>query len=83
MLVVEGQPVHPEGLALLVVDSFLAGREEVGLLPGHVVGVDLSRGADRLAPGEVLLLTFVLRAAWTWPRNARAAAGRDLTQARA
>ncbi len=32
---------------------------------------------------EVLLLAFILRAAWTWPRTARATAGRDLAQARA
>ena len=31
---------------------------------------------------EVLLLAFILRAAWTWPRTARATAGRDLAQAR-
>ncbi len=31
---------------------------------------------------EVLLLAFVLRAAWTWPRTTRATAGRDLAQAR-
>lgn len=31
---------------------------------------------------EVLLLAFVLRAAWTWPRTARATAGRDLVTAR-
>ena len=27
---------------------------------------------------EVLLLTFILRAAWTWPRTTRTTAGRDL-----
>src|SRR5829696_6399720 len=32
VLVVEGQPAHPEGLALLVVHGLLEGREEVGLL---------------------------------------------------
>ena len=32
---------------------------------------------------EVLLLAFILRAAWTWPRTTRATAGRDLAQARA
>ena len=31
---------------------------------------------------EVLLLAFVLRAAWTWPRTAPATAGRDLGRAR-
>ncbi|MFC4149945.1 DUF6326 family protein [Micromonospora mangrovi] len=31
---------------------------------------------------EVLLLAFILRAAWTWPRTVRATAGRDLAQAR-
>ena len=31
---------------------------------------------------EVLLLAFILRAAWTWPRTIRATAGRDLAQAR-
>ncbi len=31
---------------------------------------------------EVLILAFVLRAAWTWPRTMRATAGRDLAQAR-
>jgi hypothetical protein len=31
---------------------------------------------------EVLLLAFILRAAWTWPRTTRATAGRDLAQAR-
>ena len=31
---------------------------------------------------EVLLLAFILRAAWTWPRTLRATAGRDLAQAR-
>ena len=31
---------------------------------------------------EVLLLAFVLRAAWTWPRTARATADRDLVPAR-
>ena len=31
---------------------------------------------------EVLLLAFILRAAWTWPRAARATAGRDLAQVR-
>ena len=31
---------------------------------------------------EVLLLAFVLRAAWTWPRTTRATVGRDLAQAR-
>ena len=31
---------------------------------------------------EVLLLGFILRAAWTWPRTTRATAGRDLAQAR-
>jgi hypothetical protein len=31
---------------------------------------------------EVLLLAFILRAAWTWPRTIRATADRDLTQAR-
>ena len=31
---------------------------------------------------EVLLLGFILRAAWTWPRTARATADRDLAQAR-
>jgi hypothetical protein len=30
---------------------------------------------------EVLLLAFILRAAWTWPRTTRATAGRDLAQA--
>ena len=30
---------------------------------------------------EVLLLAFVLRTAWTWPRTARATAGRDLVHA--
>ena len=32
---------------------------------------------------EVLLLAFILRAAWTWPRTTRATAGRDLARARA
>ncbi|MCI4062664.1 DUF6326 family protein [Micromonospora sp. R77] len=32
---------------------------------------------------ELLLLAFILRAAWTWPRTVRATAGRDLAQARA
>ena len=32
---------------------------------------------------EVLLLAFILRAAWTWPRTTRATAGRDLALARA
>ena len=32
---------------------------------------------------ELLLLAFILRAAWTWPRTIRATAGRDLAQARA
>ncbi|SOC46583.1 hypothetical protein SAMN05660748_0324 [Blastococcus aggregatus] len=32
---------------------------------------------------EVLLLAFVLRAAWMWPRTTRATAARDLAQARA
>lgn len=32
---------------------------------------------------EVLLLAFILRAAWTWPRTVRATAGRDLAEARA
>ncbi|MFI7209865.1 DUF6326 family protein [Micromonospora maritima] len=31
---------------------------------------------------EVLLLAFILRAAWTWPRTTRAAASHDLAQAR-
>ena len=31
---------------------------------------------------ELLLLAFILRAAWTWPRTTRATAGRDLAQAR-
>ncbi|GAB3083795.1 DUF6326 family protein [Micromonospora schwarzwaldensis] len=31
---------------------------------------------------EVLLLAFILRAAWTWPRTIRATAGGDLAQAR-
>lgn len=31
---------------------------------------------------EVLLLAFILHAAWTWPRITRAAAGRDLAEAR-
>jgi hypothetical protein len=31
---------------------------------------------------EVLLLAFILRAAWTWPRTTRATAGRDLAMAR-
>ncbi|MEV4492531.1 DUF6326 family protein [Micromonospora coxensis] len=31
---------------------------------------------------ELLLLAFILRAAWTWPRTVRATAGRDLAQAR-
>ena len=31
---------------------------------------------------EVLLLAFILRAAWTWPRTSRATAGRDLAQSR-
>ena len=31
---------------------------------------------------EVLLLAFILRAAWTWPRVIRATASRDLAQAR-
>ncbi len=31
---------------------------------------------------ECLLLAFILRAAWTWPRTVRATAGRDLAQAR-
>ena len=31
---------------------------------------------------EVLLLAFILRAAWTWPRTTRATTGRDLAQAR-
>ena len=31
---------------------------------------------------EVLLLAFILRAAWTWPRTTRVTAGRDLAQAR-
>ena len=31
---------------------------------------------------EVLILAFVLRAAWTWPRTVRATAGRDLAQDR-
>ncbi len=30
---------------------------------------------------EVLLLAFILRAAWTWPRTTPATAGRDLAQA--
>ena len=30
---------------------------------------------------ELLLLAFILRAAWTWPRTVRATAGRDLAQA--
>ncbi|MGY4913417.1 DUF6326 family protein [Micromonospora aurantiaca (nom. illeg.)] len=30
---------------------------------------------------ELLLLAFILRAAWTWPRAVRATASRDLTQA--
>jgi hypothetical protein len=33
-------------------------------------------------PLELLLLAFILRAAWTWPRTIRATAGRDLAQAR-
>lgn len=32
---------------------------------------------------EVLLLTLVLRTAWTWPRTTRATAGLDLAQSRA
>jgi hypothetical protein len=32
---------------------------------------------------ELLLLAFILRAAWTWPRTVRATTGRDLAQARA
>ncbi|SCG76816.1 DUF6326 family protein [Micromonospora coxensis] len=32
---------------------------------------------------ELLLLAFILRAAWTWPRTIPATAGRDLAQARA
>ncbi|SCG41606.1 DUF6326 family protein [Micromonospora humi] len=31
---------------------------------------------------ELLLLAFILRAAWTWPRIARTTAGRDLAQDR-
>ncbi|TDC83999.1 hypothetical protein E1193_07225 [Micromonospora sp. KC606] len=31
---------------------------------------------------ELLLLAFILRAAWTWPRSIRATAGRDPAQAR-
>lgn len=31
---------------------------------------------------ELLLLAFILRAAWTWPRGARVTAGRDLAEAR-
>ena len=31
---------------------------------------------------EVVLLAFILRAAWTWPRTTRATAGRDLAPAR-
>lgn len=31
---------------------------------------------------EVLLLAFILRAAWTWPRTIRATTGRDLAAAR-
>jgi hypothetical protein len=31
---------------------------------------------------ELLLLAFILRAAWTWPRTIRTTAGRDLAQAR-
>jgi hypothetical protein len=31
---------------------------------------------------EVLLLAFILRAAWTWPRTTRTTADRDLAQAR-
>ncbi|MCZ7436685.1 DUF6326 family protein [Micromonospora sp. WMMC241] len=31
---------------------------------------------------ELLLLAFILRAAWTWPRTLRATAGHDLAQAR-
>ncbi|GHJ15538.1 DUF6326 family protein [Micromonospora sp. AKA38] len=31
---------------------------------------------------ELLLLAFILRAAWTWPRGTRVAAGRDLAEAR-
>ena len=31
---------------------------------------------------ELLLLAFILRAAWTWPRIIRATAGPDLAQAR-
>jgi hypothetical protein len=31
---------------------------------------------------EVLLLAFILRAAWTWPRTVRVTADRDLGQAR-
>ena len=31
---------------------------------------------------ELLLLAFILRTAWTWPRTTRATAGRDLAQAR-
>ncbi|QLQ36721.1 DUF6326 family protein [Micromonospora robiginosa] len=30
---------------------------------------------------ELLLLAFILRAAWTWPRTVRATADRDLAQA--
>ena len=30
---------------------------------------------------EVLLLAFILRSAWTWPRTTRATAGRDLALA--
>ena len=30
---------------------------------------------------EVLLLAFILRAAWTWPRSVRATADRDLARA--
>ncbi|PTA47694.1 DUF6326 family protein [Micromonospora sp. RP3T] len=31
---------------------------------------------------ELLLLAFILRAAWLWPRGTRATAGRDLAEAR-
>lgn len=31
---------------------------------------------------EVLLLAFILRTAWTWPRTIRATAGRDIAPAR-
>ena len=31
---------------------------------------------------EVLLLAFILRAAWTWPQTTRSTAGRDLARAR-